>query len=635
MADRSAWRFHRPRLPRRRRALVITSATALVVCSVGAVSIVTAATGTAAGPASAVVPNAAVATSHSLVAPVLVGDTQMPSVPAHAVTVSPAPGSQTADPKTQISFLGRPISELGTITVTGSESGVHTGRLLAYSTGTGASFVPDKPFVPGEVVTVTTSLPIDGSNNGTFSFTVAHTLPLVGPITHPAVRTTVPKVDHFASSPNIAPPVVQVSTNKLTTGADFFLAPKGSTGQDGPMIVAPNGQLVWFHPLHGETEAFDLNEQRYEGKPVLTWFQGIVKDGHGQGVGIIANTHYQTVAVVHGGNGVQVDLHEFQLTPQGTALVTAYRTMRWNTSADGGTTNGTVFDGVFQEIDVKTGLVMYEWDSLDHVPVSASDFRAPKGPNAEFDYFHINALQQLSDGTFLVSSRNTSAAYEIDPAADGAVLLTLGGKNPSVTMGSGSTFWFEHDVELRAGDNFTIFDDGALPAKEPASRALTLHLDPKTGKVSVVSAFSQPGVLAAALGNVQLIAGGDEVVGWGTAPSYSVLGPHGSVLYQASLPTGDDSYRAYLHTWVGRPNTSPSAAVLSGGRVAMSWNGETGITRWRVLTGPRPGHLHIATTVPDSGYQTLAAPSGLSNDVRVQALGASGAVLGTSAIVKA
>src|SRR5271170_3171285 len=73
---------------------------------------------------------------------------------AGSVTVSPLPGSRDASPQTQISFLGTPKGDLSAISVVGSRTGTHTGRFQGYSEGDGASFVPSRPFAPGETVTV-------------------------------------------------------------------------------------------------------------------------------------------------------------------------------------------------------------------------------------------------------------------------------------------------------------------------------------------------------------------------------------------------------------------------------------------------------------------------------------------------
>src|SRR4029077_8668980 len=76
------------------------------------------------------------------------------AVQAGSVRVSPIAGSRDASPWTQVSFLGVPARSLQRVSVSGSRTGRHSGRLLSYSQGNGASFVPYHPFEPGERVTV-------------------------------------------------------------------------------------------------------------------------------------------------------------------------------------------------------------------------------------------------------------------------------------------------------------------------------------------------------------------------------------------------------------------------------------------------------------------------------------------------
>ena len=47
------------------------------------------------------------------------------------VTVSPAPATRDSSAATQISMLGVPAAELSGVTVSGSRSGPHPGRLIA------------------------------------------------------------------------------------------------------------------------------------------------------------------------------------------------------------------------------------------------------------------------------------------------------------------------------------------------------------------------------------------------------------------------------------------------------------------------------------------------------------------------
>jgi len=55
-----------------------------------------------------------------------------------------------------------------------------------------------------------------------------------------------------------------------------------------------------------------------------------------------------------------MDMHEFLLTPQGTALMAAYYPVWWDTSAVGGPKHKIVLYSVVQEIDVSTGLELFQ-----------------------------------------------------------------------------------------------------------------------------------------------------------------------------------------------------------------------------------------------------------------------------------
>src|SRR5690242_2419386 len=92
---------------------------------------------------------------------------------ARGVVVSyPGPGWRTVSPSTTITFRGTPAATLGSVRVVGSTSGLHRGPLVGASDGEGATFHPDKPFQPGERVSVTSAVRVVGSNSNRFSFTV-------------------------------------------------------------------------------------------------------------------------------------------------------------------------------------------------------------------------------------------------------------------------------------------------------------------------------------------------------------------------------------------------------------------------------------------------------------------------------
>lgn len=43
----------------------------------------------------------------------------------------------------------------------------------------------------------------------------------------------------------------------------------------------------------------------YRGKPVLTWWEGQVIKGYGEGKAVIADTSYRTIATIEAGNGLR------------------------------------------------------------------------------------------------------------------------------------------------------------------------------------------------------------------------------------------------------------------------------------------------------------------------------------------
>src|SRR5258708_33633154 len=127
------------------------------------------------------------------------------------------------------------------------------------------------------------------------------------------------------------------------------------------MIAHKRGNGVGFPPLPAGQTATNFSVQRYQGKPVLTWWQGrIIQVGFGEGEDVLYDSSYQKVASVRAGNGYQADLHEIRLAPDGTAWIDVFDPIRMNLAAARGASDGVITDGVVQQIDIKTGLVMWE-----------------------------------------------------------------------------------------------------------------------------------------------------------------------------------------------------------------------------------------------------------------------------------
>ncbi len=564
-------------------------------------------------------------------------------LPGTSLVVSPLPGSYVASPATQISLLGVPASLLGDIAVKGSQTGSHAGHLRAYSQGDGASFVPEKPFAPGETVTVRGKLKAGSKTQPfAFSFVVAHEdVQLAGSASASAAATTrdPDEWQHFQSAPELKAPVVDVTArSSLSAPGDLFAAPYTGPGPSGPMIFEEDGNLVWFHPLPSGEDATNLQVQQDGGQTVLTWWQGhIPPQGFGQGEEIIDNTSYQQIGHVRAGNGFLADLHEFRITPQGTALLTVFNPVACNLSSVGGPSGAAVTNSIFQEIDLATGLVRREWASLNHVSLADSYSSATGSSMAwPFDYFHMNSIDPMADGKTLISARNTSALYELDTST-GQIVTRIGGKHSDVKLAAGAATAYQHDASTLPSGVISVFDNGGVPKVHPQSRGLILSINPKTKTDTVIAEYEHPSppLASASQGDIQSLQDGNVFIGWGAEPYFSEFSAGGQLLYDSHMHGSYQSYRTYRFPWTGTPSEPPAIATASakaGGPVTVyaSWNGDTRTASWQVLAGPSAQQLAPVASATRNGFETAIDTPGPEPFVAVEALGPEGKVLGTS-----
>jgi hypothetical protein len=559
------------------------------------------------------------------------------------VDVSPAPGTDTANPDTQISFLGVPPAEIHAVSVVGKRSGHHSGHLDGYSQGDGASFVPDSPFDAGEGVLVRAV--IDATGNGrpiAFQFRVGTPYPTTNIPGFPNPSAAPADYQSFDTMPGVQAPILSVTVPDRDPAAGDILTTNGpGPGQYGPLIYTPEGRLVWFDKLAGGEAAEGLSEQTYEGRRDLTWWKGrVLSFGFGQGEDIVMNSSYQTVARVPGGNGLHADLHDFQIAPHEVAYITAYNTIRCNLTPVQGAPGGAIVDTAIQEIDMKTGLVRWEWHSLDHVGASESEVQAPTGATP-WDYFHLNSIDLEPDGNILISARSTWAGYQLE-GGTGKVLWRLGGNRSSFKMGPGTRMAWQHDGRVLPDGALTFFDDGSNPPIHHQSRAVRITLDLKTHEARLASAYTHanPPLLAPSQGNMQTLADGNTVVGYGGVPAISEYAKGGSLLFDAHQPFDMSFYRAFRFPWSGRPLSPPAILASLNDTseetiVHASWNGATEVASWRVLAGQRPGALAAQATIPVSGFESSTTLPEKYARVAVQALDSAGHVLGTSQTAQA
>lgn len=425
-----------------------------------------------------------------------------------------------------------------------------------------------------------------------------------------------------------------------------------------------HAQPVWFSPVRGQ--AFNLQQQTYQGKPVLVWFQGgggvIVRHGGHRapanpGEVVVFNEHYRRIASVKARSPWMTDLHDAWIIG-GDIWITVVRMVgNQNLAPYGGPASGGVLDVGLQEFQLSTGHLLRTWDALNpggkpNVPLSASEESAkaspggPTGPGSGkgptpiiWDAYHLNSVEALPNGDLLVSMRNTWAVYLINPLTD-KVIWTLGGKRSTFKLGSGAAFAWQHDARLvdpsqgGQGSNveLTVFDDnnGDYGGGKP-SAGLVLSLNTTARRARLVMAYHHyPPLAAQILGSMQLLPNGNALVGWGAEPYFSEYSPSGGVLLDVRWPSGGGSYRTlFTSTWVGSPLYPPRGAAR-GTTVYASWNGATQVAKWEVLAGPSAKHLRVVASHAHTGFETAIKLGQSYGAYEVRALTASGKAFGTS-----
>jgi Arylsulfotransferase (ASST) len=440
----------------------------------------------------------------------------------------------------------------------------------------------------------------------------------------------------FHSAPALHPPIVSVRGRDPDPRYGDIFTDASNTVQPGPIILSPQGQLIWFSPIPGGRFACDVEVQRYEGQSVLTYWQGY-GGALPAGQDVIVNHFYQTIAVVHAGTGYLTDTHEFTITPQGTALISAYQIIPANLTSVGGPAKGKLVDSTIQEIDIATGQVLWQWQAYGHVPLT--DSYAGKPGKSPYDFFHLNSIQQLPNGNLLVSARHTWTVYEISKQT-GAILWELGGKQSSFKFGPGAHFEWQHDARMEPDGTITLLDNGAGagPQHQSQSRALRLRLNFKTHRVTVAKAYTNdPSLLSSSQGDVQILPDGNVLVGWGAVPNVTEFSSGGRQVFSVYFHAPVQSYRALRSHWSGQPTAPPAIAVRAvhkGTRVYASWNGATGVASWLVLAGPSPSGLKPVKDFPKTSFETEMTVPSTKPYFAVQALGSAGHVLSASATVQ-
>ncbi|OQE25560.1 hypothetical protein PENSTE_c006G01564 [Penicillium steckii] len=473
-------------------------------------------------------------------------------------------------------------------------------------------------------------------------------------------KNAVAQTSFYKSRPDIYPPVFDIEhidKDKVSPGY-IFITPY-EVDNPGPYIFDNSGELVWSGwGASGPGNAHGMHVCKYKGADHLCFFQGNQQKGYCRGHGVILDSSYRIVRSVQPGGGMaSSDMHEFLPINNGkTALMTVYQQRQfdmtpWNIK----TGLGWLMESVFQEIDIETSKVLFEWRSLDHVDPSnsytwpAHTDTSGTGLNVHepWDYFHINSIDKNKDGDYLISSRHTSAIYKIS-GKDGSVIWRLHGSQPTF-RNINFSFSQQHDArwlfENATHSMVSLYNNGYNGFNRTHSYSggmiiLIDHVDDTAIQVRDYRPYIND-LVSSSQGNLQRLSNNNVFMGWGNNPYVSEHDEEGNLVLWAHVSGSDImNYRAQKFEWEGNPTDSPAlwaysraAEAFSPTSFYVSWNGATRVQTWKFfgahnMTGP----WTFLDQVNKTGFETEYTNTSFYLWVRAEAIDKKGKVIGRSGV---
>ena len=539
------------------------------------------------------------------------------TLPGTNVSVSPAPETDTANPYTQISFLGIPVADIQNVSVVGSRSGYHYGHVYGYFQGDGGSFVPNERLQRRRACRRARG-PRRTRLGQARSASASASTPPIRPLRSPSFPNPpapASSIQSFVSAPEVHPPVLSVTVpDRDPAAGDILITVGPGPGQYGPLIYTPAGRVVWFDPLSGGLAAEDLNMQSYEGQRDLTWWQGhVLALGFGQGEDLVMNSNYQVLATDQGRQWPAGRLARLPAGSRSRSHTSAPTTSsaatspRWAGPRNGVHRRYRRAGDRRQDRARALGMAQPRPRRRQRVPRRRAAHRKP----TPWDWFHLNSIDPEPDGNLLDLRTLHLGGL---PAAAGQRSGSSGGwaargaASPWAT--APPTAWQHDGRMLPDGEDHLLRrrlqPAHPLPVARRAREARPRHAHGHFGARLHASRRPPrrlPGQHADARRR-------NVVVGWGAVPAISEFAKEGSLLFDAHLPPGMSLYRAFRFPWHGASahnagreredsRTNDSTAVFA------SWNGASNIASWRVLAGSDASSLKPQATMPRQRLREL------------------------------
>ena len=521
------------------------------------------------------------------------------------IYLSPVPNSKLNLPKTNIIIRTNvdldeaTLSLSGLLSVVGSFSGEHSGKVVLSDDSRTIIFQPDMPFNYNESVNVRlnnglldkTGNQIDGIS---FNFDIATANVKKNIQTNEQPKNNLTNSKETGKDLNNI--VLLDKDLNNTQVQDFSNLPddfpkyniQQSDSSNGFLFISDISFLIYNNPpyflmiIDNQGKPFyykRLNLRGYDFKlqpnGMMSWCDFECE------CFLVMDSTFTVVYSIYAQNGLLTNEHELRILPNEHALLIGLDIESYDMSKiiPEGDTNASIVIDYIQELD-KDKNVVFQWRSMDYF-----DFRDATWDidlTADFiDNVHINSLELDNDGNIILSSRNMSEITKIDRQT-GDIIWRWGGKNNQFKFINDSVgFSHQHSVRRIDNGNITLFDNGNLHFNLLPSRAVEYKLDEENKTAELVwQNINDSAIYSLALGYVQRLSNGNTLIAWGVGdPAVTEVDSSNQKVFELRLPLYTLTYRAYrfdlskayYSSFVPKLIEPPNLSKINTDTVRMIW----------------------------------------------------------------
>ena len=361
------------------------------------------------------------------------------------------------------------------------------------------------------------------------------------------------------------------------------------------LILDSKGFVFWYMLVDARNVldfTFNPEQQRYQ----------YVKFQNPQKIkGMLLDSGLRLLDSVTTQNGVLPDVHDFQISKNGTFLlagvidsVVNLSAYQFNGMPGSAATHAIGF--VVQELDEDRHL-LFQWNSNDYIHPGAAYVGYPYSAGS-FDYCHGNTIEEDTDGNLLISFRNLDAVYKIERQT-GAILWQLGGKTSSFSFTNDPGFSGQHDVRRLPNGNIAMFDNANMAAPPQISRTVEYRLDTLNWTATKVWEYKYaPAVFSPSMGGHQTTPDRRHLINYGLVyrpdPSVVLIDDSGALISELFFQDSFMSYRSTLHELpLGAAHRPVIACSQNGGIVSLS--APPGLGQYAWSTGATTANIEVQT----------------------------------------